>query len=73
MKHLTDKEKADRYDALQTAFKYTKERYADRRSEAQKPIPGIIGIYNKGLADAYTYMIEDIERWCDCYEVKEGE
>lgn len=62
---LTQKEKADRYDSLQTAFKYTKERYEDRRSEAQKLIPGIIGIYNKGLADAYTCMIEDIERWCE--------
>jgi len=65
MIRLTEKEKADRYDALQTAFKYTKERYADRKSEAQKDNSGIIGAYNKGLADAYAYMIEDIERWCE--------
>ena len=67
MIHLTEKEKADRYDALQTAFKYIKEIYEDRQSEAQGRYKNadLIGAYNKGLADAYSFIIQDIERWSE--------
>lgn len=65
MIRLTEKEKASRYDALQTTLHYAKERYEDRQSEAEGKYNGgdLIGAYNKGLADAYDYIIQDIERW----------
>ena len=63
--HLTEKEKASRYDALQTTFKYAIERYQDRQSEAEGHYngPDPISAYNKGLADAYGFIIKDLEMW----------
>ena len=62
---LTDKEKADRFDALQAAFKHTKQMYEKRREDAEKRYKEatVIGAYNKGLSDGYGYIIDDLERW----------
>lgn len=67
MIHLTEKEKASRYDALQTTLRYAKERYEDRQSEAEGKCNGgdPISAFNKGLADAYGYILQDIERWSE--------
>lgn len=65
MIHLTQKEKADRFDTLQSAFQFTKHNYNGRQIEAAKRIKGgdVISAYNKGLSDAYIGFIEDLERW----------
>ena len=62
---LTEKEKADRFDALQTALKCTKESYERRRADADKRYRDAtpIGAYNKGLSDGFGYIIDDLERW----------
>ena len=66
---LTKTEKAARYDALQTAIRYTTDAYRARRQENLKNYEaygadtGILGAYNKGMADAYGQMIETLERW----------
>lgn len=64
---MTRGEKANRYDALQVAFKYTKERYQDRKSESEGRYKGNdpVSAYNKGMADAYGQIIDDIERWME--------
>ena len=62
--HLTAEEKASRYDALQAAFKHTIESYQrlvadnNRRYEDAKA-SGVIGAYCKGLADAYSRMLQE--------------
>jgi len=63
--HLTEKEKADRFDSLQVAFQHTKEMYEKRRRDADKRYhdASVIGAYNKGLSDGYGYIIDDLERW----------
>lgn len=65
MIHLTQKEKADRFDALQVAFNITKQAYNSLQIEASKRYKSddVISAYNKGLSDAYIRIIEDIERW----------
>ncbi len=65
MIHLTEKEKADRFDSLQVAFAYTKENYERRRKDAEKRYrdASTIGAYNKGLSDGFGYIIDDLERW----------
>lgn len=65
MIRLTEQEKASRYDALQTTFKYAIERYQDRQSEAEGHYKGgdPISAYNKGQADAFGYIIKDLEMW----------
>jgi len=70
MTKLTTKEKADRYDALQMAIKITMDGYRKRRDmhERQYKEPkdiGILGAFNKGLSNAYSYVIGDLERWID--------
>lgn len=65
---LTQKEKADRFDALQAAFTATYNRWKDRQKESQKIYDdafatSIIGAYQKGCADTYKSVIEDLERW----------
>lgn len=68
---LTKAEKAARYDALQVAIRYTAKAYLARRQEnlmsyeAYGADTGILGAYNKGMADAYGQMIETLERWGD--------
>lgn len=68
MATLTTREKAARYDSLQVAIKHTKESYQRRRTTAEKQYVeatelGIIGAYTKGQADAFGYIIADLERW----------
>ena len=66
---LNKEEKASRWDALQVAIRYTTEAYRARRQEnlqnyeAYGADTGILGAYNKGMADAYGQMIETLERW----------
>lgn len=66
---LTAKEKAARFDSLQVAIRFTGETYRARRAECLKNYEaygadvGILGAYNKGMADAYEVMIETLERW----------
>lgn len=67
---LTTKEKADRYDALQMAIKITLDGYRRCRDEHDRQYSeatdvGVIGAYNKGLSDAFSYAIADLERWVD--------
>lgn len=67
---LTTKEKADRYDALQMAIKITLEGYRRRRDEHDRQYReaenvGVIGAYSKGLSDAFSHVIADLERWYD--------
>ena len=68
---LTKAEKAAQYDALQVAIRYTAKAYLARRQENLKSYEaygadtGILGAYNKGMADAYGQMIETLERWSD--------
>ena len=68
---LTKAEKAARSDALQVAIRYTAKAYLARRQENLKSYEaygadtGILGAYNKGMADAYGQMIETLERWGD--------
>lgn len=51
MIHLVEKEKADRFDFLQVAFKHTKEMYEKRRKDADQRYrdASVIGAYNKGM------------------------
>ena len=67
---LTTKEKAKRYDALQMAIKITLEGYRKRagthsRQYRESDGVGFIGVYAKGLSDAYRHVIADLEKWCD--------
>ena len=70
MIHLTAKEKANRYDALQMAIYHTVESYKRRLETDEKRYVeaqdfGVIGSYSKGMADALSMVIADIERWDD--------
>ncbi len=68
---LTTKEKADRYDALQAAIRFTAENYRARRMECLRNYEAygadvsILGSYNKGMADAYESVLGNLERWND--------
>ncbi len=67
---LTTKEKAERYDALQMAIKITLAGYRRRRDEYDRhykeAVPlGIKNIYSKGLSDAFSHVITDLERWSE--------
>lgn len=69
MIQLTNKEKAERWDILQIAIRYAAETYRTRRDECQKNYEvygadtGVIGAYNKGMADAFGQVAELLERW----------
>lgn len=66
---LTEKEKANRYDALQTAIKYTLEKckkYRESEDSQYFAYRGSIpGAYHKGQSVAYEQIISDLERWSD--------
>ena len=68
---LTKEEKANRYDALQTAIRYTAKAYQTRRTECQRNYEaygadtGVLGAYNKGMGDAFGIFLETLERWSD--------
>ncbi len=65
MRHLTEKEKADCFDALQETFKIARDFYIKLQKDADVRYTeaSVIGAYNKGLSDGYKRIIEDIERW----------
>lgn len=67
MIQLTQKEKADRFDSLQTAFKVAKKSYERHRADADNKYRnithGVISAYNKGLSDGYGRILDDLERW----------
>lgn len=67
MIQLTQKEKADRFDSLQVAFKVAKESYERRRADADNKymniILNVLMAYNKGLSDGYGRILDDLERW----------
>lgn len=70
MSTLTRKEKADRFDALQTTFKYTKEIYKrlkkdadERKEERHEDAAALFGAYDRGLSDAFEHIIKDLDRW----------
>lgn len=69
MINLTKKEKAARYDALQTAIKYTIKAFKRRKTEGMKNYEAYgalnIGAYNLGMAQAFGQAIEALERWSD--------
>ena len=65
--NLREKEKADRYDSLQTAIRWTIEQYRERITElenyarnCQKPV---LAAYNAGEIAYITKAIEDMEKW----------
>lgn len=68
---LTKAEKATRYDALQAAIRYMAKQYRTRRTEclqryeAYGADTGVLGAYNKGMADAYEVSAEVLERWVE--------
>ena len=68
---LTKSEKASRYDALQTAIRYTSKAYQTRQTECLRNYEaygadtGVIAAYNKGMADAFGIFLEALERWSD--------
>ena len=66
---LTVQEKAERYDALQTAIKYTMKDFKRRKNEGLKNYEAYgalnIGAYNLGMAQAYGNAVEALERWHD--------
>lgn len=62
MAELTIKEKAARYDALQVAIDIMIDIYKRREQDAKAKYidTTIIGVYNKGLADAYKETIKTL-------------
>lgn len=68
--HLTEKEKAARYDALQAAVRHTKELYERQRDSFDKQYKeaqaqGILGAYSKGQSDAFALAADDLSRWIE--------
>lgn len=69
---MTNSEKAKRYDALQAAIKQTNKNYKSRKVDAHNRINltaeggyDPISAYNKGLADAYREIINQLIDWED--------
>lgn len=68
---MTNKEKAERYEALQMAIKVSLDGYIMRRDDAETKYnehiqtAPIIGGYEKGLHDAYKNIVETLERWLE--------
>ncbi|MBR3052856.1 MAG: hypothetical protein IKG59_01865 [Firmicutes bacterium] len=65
--NLTEKEKASRYDSLQTAIKWTIEQYRKEKTELENdagkgriPLPAA---FNAGKILSITKAIEDMEKW----------
>lgn len=63
---LTQKEKADRYDALQVAIKQTLKNYQGRAKESRDRADegnGAIHTLHLGFYEAYREIVEDLKRW----------
>ena len=70
MIHLSNEEKARRFDALQAALKATRDRYTEREKESRRIFEKTpnshrneITAFEYGKAEAYKAVIEDLERW----------
>ena len=65
--NLTQKEKAERLDALQAAIEHTLKVYRDREKSLMefyyRSPSSTEGIINYGGSVAYRNVIEDLERW----------
>lgn len=59
---ITTREKAKRYDAIQSALKFHIDTYSQRKREALNRYrdTDVIGAYNKGMADAYRDMLQTL-------------
>ena len=61
---MTQREKADRYDSLQLAFRFERDVLTERIKELRaQEGANILGAYNKGRADGFESVLKDIERW----------
>lgn len=63
---LTQKEKADRYDALQAAIKHTLKNYNDRAKRSKEKADegnGVIHSLHLGYYEAYREIVSDLKRW----------
>ena len=63
---MTQREKADRYDSLQLAFRFERDVLAERIKELRaKEVANSLslGAYNMGRADGFESVLKDIERW----------
>ena len=69
MIRLTNEEKANRYDALQIAIKYTLTHYKKERKINEEKYNndnfGVIGAYHKGLVDGADCIIGQLEMWAE--------
>ena len=64
MIHLTQKEKADRFDALQEAFKFTRDTYRRRLDDGyDDEIIDLVFAYNTGYTAATHQFIDILEGW----------
>lgn len=65
---MTNKEKAERYDALKSAIEFYKEHYERQFAEVKRDLakPTSENIYAMLTARKYDYVafLEILERWC---------
>ena len=66
--NLTTKEKADRYDSLQTAIKWTIEQYEKQEKEHERYIEDrshikVLDAFHIGHANGLRQAIEDMKQW----------
>ena len=62
---MTDDEKIERYKALQMAIRVTVDRYKEQAKGPKIKSYGLLGIYDRGAADAYLTVANDLEKWLD--------
>lgn len=63
---MTDKQKAEKFDALKIAIQYNVKSYKNRHVESLSKYmthEGIIKGYDKGQADAYEEFVNVLEAW----------
>ena len=62
---MTTKEKAERYDALQTAIEFYHKQFSTYRSYAnvESMSVGAVGDFYRGKKYAYDEILEVLERW----------
>lgn len=63
---MTDKQKAEKYDALKMAISYNAKVYKNRFTRSLSDYmahEGIIKGYDKGQADAYEEFVNVLEAW----------
>lgn len=65
---MTDKEKVERYDALQLAMQIRRKQYLDCAEESRKrseKYAGAFSLYERGASIAYESIAKDLEKWLD--------